>query len=384
MADREAFAIGQSVSAFMSNPQLDAQTNQTIGLAASGLNINTWNQPTAIANLTVTTIASSIPADLSAALGASPTTVVNQLYSFGSSPSNATLGNYAITLLENSYANLTSSDVGFSLSDLFGSSYQLGSSPSNSQTWTLAGEFISNATQTTLSDSPLFSINSTSLSNLLSEISPNATVADMNLAINNLITTQPYNNYPYMPSSALSGNFVNSQNDSMLVILGFSSDTDQKTIAQVESSVKNSGLQSFGSVYVTGGSVLSKDIEKAFLPALEITVGPGIAVSLLIVGLLFLAPLAALIPVLLGGVSVSVSLAAIYLSVVEVGHSSLTFLTPTLTVLLMLGLAVDYAVLQLKRTREERQKGKSIEESVGSSLKWGSLRPGDRARPRRR
>ncbi len=370
VADREAFAIGQSVSAFMSNPQLDTQTNQTIGLAASGLNINNWNQPTAIANLTVATIASSIPEDLSATLGASPTTVVNQLYSFGSSPSNATLGNYAITFLKNSYANLTSSDVGFSVSDLFGSSYQLGSSPSNTQTWMLASQFISNATQTTLKDSPLFSINATSLSGLLSEISPNATVADVNHAIQNLVSTQSFTYYPYIPSSALTGNFVNSKNDSMLVILGFSSDTDQNTIAQVESDVKNSGLQKFGSVYVTGGSVLSKDVEKAFLPALEITAGPAIAISLLIVGLLFLAPLAALIPVLLGGVSVSVSLAAIYLAVVDVGHSSLTFLTPTLTILLMLGLAVDYAVLLLKRTREERQKGKSIEESVGISLKW--------------
>ncbi len=370
VADREAFAIGQSVSAFMSNPELDAQTNQTIGLAASGLNINNWNQPAAITNLTVATIASSIPADLSAALGATPTTVVNQLYSFGLSPSNATLSNYAITLLENSYANLTSSEAGFSLSDLFEASYQLGSTPSNNQTWILASELISNATQTTLQDSPLFSINSTSLSILLSKISPNATAADINLAINNLITTQSYNNYPYIPSSALSGNFVNSQNDSMLVILGFSSDLDQNTIAQLETTVKNSGLQNFGSVYVTGGSILSKDVEKAFLPALEITVGPGIAISLLIVALLFLAPLAALIPVLLGGVSVTVSLAAIYLAVVEVGHSSLTFLTPTLTVLLMLGLAVDYAVLQLKRTKEERQKGKSVEESVAISLKW--------------
>jgi RND superfamily putative drug exporter len=156
----------------------------------------------------------------------------------------------------------------------------------------------------------------------------------------------------------------------MMVILGFSSNPDQNTIAHVESDVKNSGLQNFGSVYVTGGSVLSKDVEKTFLPALEITAIPGIAISLLIVGLLFLAPAAALIPVLLGGVSVSVSLATIYLSIVEVGHSSLTFLTPTLTILLMLGLAVDYAVLQLRRTREERQKGKSIEESVGISLKW--------------
>ncbi len=36
----------------------------------------------------------------------------------------------------------------------------------------------------------------------------------------------------------------------------------------------------------------------------------------------------------------------------------------------MLGLAVDYSVLQLRRTREERLKGKSIEESVGISIKW--------------
>ena len=112
----------------------------------------------------------------------------------------------------------------------------------------------------------------------------------MNLAIDNLIATQPYLSYPYMPSSALTGNFVNSQNDSMLIILGFSSETDQNTIAQVESDVQNSGLQNFGAVYVTGGSVLSKDVEKAFLPALEVTAGPGIAISLLIVGLLFMAP----------------------------------------------------------------------------------------------
>jgi len=370
IADREAFAIGQSVSGFLSNPQIDTQTKQMIGLVASSLNVNTWNRPAAIANLTVTTIASSIPEELSTALGASPLTVINQLYGFGNSPSNAVLGNYAISLLENSYTNMTSSDVGFSVSDLLGSSYQLGLSPNYTLTWKLACKFISNATQSTLSDSPLFTINATSLSNLLLEISPNSTVDDTNRAIDNLIATQPYFSYPYVPSGALTGNFVNSKNDTMLIILGFSSETDKNTIANVESDVQNSGLQNFGSVYVTGGSVLSKDVEKAFLPALEVTAGPGIAISLLIVGLLFMAPLAALIPVILGGISVSVSLAAIYISVVEVGHSSLTFLTPTLTILLMLGLAVDYAVLQLKRTREERQKGKSIEESVAISLKW--------------
>ena len=176
--------------------------------------------------------------------------------------------------------------------------------------------------------------------------------------------------YPYIPSTALSGNFVNSQNNTMLLIFGFSSSPDQNTISHVESDVANSGLQNLGTVYVTGGSVLTKDIQKAFVPALEITIGPGIAISLLIVGLLFLAPVAALIPVLLGGISVSVALAAIYGTIVKIGHGTLTFLTPTLTILLMLGLAVDYSVLQLRRTREERYKGKSIEESVSVSIKW--------------
>ncbi len=370
VSNREAFAVKQSVSAMISSQQLNAQTSLMIDTVASGLTVTNWNQPDAVANLTISTMASSIPAELSSALGASPTSLLNRLYSFGSSPSNATLGNYAISLLENSYTNITTADAGFSVFDLMDSSYQLGSSPNDTQTWNLACDLISNATQSTFSGSPLFSINNASLSSLLSGLSPNATAADVNLAINNEIATQPFTDYPYAPTSALTGNFVNSQNDSMLIVLGFSSNPDDTTIAHVESDVKNSGLQNFGSVYVTGASVLTKDVAKAFVPALELTVGPCIAISLLIVGLLFLSPVAALIPVLIGGVSISVALSSIYAGVVDIGHGNLTFLTPTLTILLMLGLAVDYAVLQLRRTREERQKGKSIEESVGISIKW--------------
>ncbi len=368
--DRQAFAINQSVLAFLTSPQLDLQTSQMIGVVASGLNVTTWNQPDAITNLAISTIASSIPPELSSTLGASPIALVNQLYSFGPSPSNATLGNYTLTLFEAEYTNMTSASAGFPVSMLVQSAYMLGSSPSDAQVWNLAGTLVSTATQSAFTDSPLFTVNGTALSNLLSSLSPNVTATDVDQAIENMISTQPYTNFPYTPSGTLTGNFVNSRNDSMLFVLGFSSTPDTDTITHVESDVENSGLQNLGTVYVTGGPVLSKDVEKAFLPALEITVGPGIGISLLIVGLLFLAPLAALIPVLLGGISVSVALASIYVAVVDVGHGSLTFLTPTLTILLMLGLAVDYAVLQLRRTREERQQGKSTEESVGISIKW--------------
>jgi len=369
-SDREAYAIGQAVNVFLTNPQLGTQTSQIIGLVASGLNVSTWNQASALENLTITSMVSNIPSSLASSLGASPASVVNELYSFGQSPSNATIENYAITLLETSYSKLIPSESGFSVSDLVHSAYDLGSAPSRAQTWKLACALASNATRGAFAQSPLFSVNGTSLASLLASLSPNATANDVNRAINSEIATQPYTSYPFAPTSALTGNFINSQNSTMMIVFSFSSNPTDKTISHVKSAVQSSELQNYGTVYVTGGPVLTSDVQKAFVPALEITVGPGIGISLLIVGLLFFAPMAALIPVLMGGVSISVALASIYEGFVKIGHGNLTFLTPTLTILLMLGLAVDYSVLQLRRTREERLKGKSIEESVGISIKW--------------
>jgi putative drug exporter of the RND superfamily len=68
--------------------------------------------------------------------------------------------------------------------------------------------------------------------------------------------------------------------------------------------------------------------------------------------------------------SIVIAYAGIYLEVVKLAHSQVTFLTPTLTTLLMLGLAVDYSVLQLRRTKEERVNGKSKEASVSTSVRW--------------
>ena len=253
--DREAFAIGQAVAALLANPQIDTQTSQMLGLVASGLTVTNWNQPSAEQNLTISTIALNIPTELSSSLGTSATALVNQLYSYGPSPSNATLGNYAISLLQTSYSNIAPSDTGFSVSDLIKSTYQLGSSPSDARTWTLACMFISNATQHTFVDSPLFQVNSRSLSNLLSSLPQNASLIDINNAIDNEIVTQSCLNYPFIPLSTLTKNFVDANNDTMLVFLTFSSAPDANSIAQVKSDVQSSGLQDLGTIYVTGGPV---------------------------------------------------------------------------------------------------------------------------------
>ena len=157
----------------------------------------------------------------------------------------------------------------------------------------------------------------------------------------------------------------------MILLLNFASAPDAKEISQVSNDVQNSSLTKQGTVYVTGSPVLINDIENTFKPALGISIGPGIAISLIVVGLLFLAPIAAIIPLLIGGISIGIALPTMYLGIVDLGHGSITFLTPTLSILLMLGLAVDYSVLQLRRTKEERQNGKTMEKA--SEFLFGGL-----------
>ena len=135
-----------------------------------------------------------------------------------------------------------------------------------------------------------------SLANLLSRSSTKCDPTDIDNAIQNTISNQSYANYPYQPTNAITKNFVSSDNNTMLIILGFSSEPDVKTVAQVKSDIQNSESKTSEQPMLPDHLFSRHDIENAFTPALEVTIGPGIAISLLIVGILFLAPLAAIIP----------------------------------------------------------------------------------------
>ncbi|MDA4112132.1 MAG: MMPL family transporter [Thaumarchaeota archaeon] len=367
---READSIKQAVSVFSSNPSLDSATKQIIGSVSTGLNVSDWNQMSSISNLTITTLASSIPSQLSSSLGTSPESLVTELYKFGPSPSNALLSNYTISLFEaNLSKNSSGASLGISVSQLVRSSYDLGSSYNFSAAWKSASSFVANATQSVFSTSPLFHVNAPSLQNLLSTL-PNGTAAEIRNSVTNVVRTQSFDNYPYIPTRSLTQNLVSKDNQTTIIIFNFSHLPSPGAITRFKTDVDNSNLHNLGSTYVTGSSVISQDLQNAFTPALSITIGPGVAISILIVALLFLSPIAMLIPILMGGISISIALSAIYVGLVKIGHGNITFLTPTLTILLVLGLAVDYAVLQLRRTREERLNQKSTEDSVAISVKW--------------
>lgn len=368
---REAFSVTKATAQFVTNPLLNATTKALVLNVANGLNVTDWNQENAIGNLTVNTISSQIPSSFAASLGLTPRSLVVDVYDIGPNPSNSALSNLSIQLIATSFSNNSSfPSSGFSLSALISDSYSLGSSPGSGQVWDLAAKFFANATSSSFASSPLFTINSTALFNLLSGFTNATSSAQVRGTISTLISTQNFADYPLVLSKSLTKNFVNANNDTMIVLFNFSSQPDSKTIGGFRSDVKNSSISTLSTTYVTGSTVLSQDLQDAFTPALGVTVIPGVIISILIVGLLLFAPLAAIIPLMIGGLSIAIAYSSIYVGVVVVGHGQITFLTPTLTTLLMLGLAVDYSVLQLRRTKEERMKGKSKEESVATSVRW--------------
>lgn len=368
-AQREAVSVQQTVGMFLTSPSISNETKQTMQLVSSGLSVASWNRSSSISNLTVATIAAGIPTELPSSLGTSAAVLTTQLYALGPSPSSKALSNFSIDLLARSLSTGANSS-GISVSELLNSAYALGESPTFAQEWDLASSFVANSTASAFTGSPLFHVNSTALAGVLSTLSGSPTLPQIDAKTNEVISTQSFLDYPLVPTRALTQDFVSEDNRSMLIVLNFASASDANTIAQVQSTIKNSSLETLGTVYVTGGAVITQDVQNVFTPALTITVGPGVVVSILIVGVLFLSPIAAIIPIMMGGISIAIALPTIYFETVDIAHGSVTFLTPTLVTLLMLGLSVDYAVLQLRRTREERLNGKSLEDSVGISMRW--------------
>jgi RND superfamily putative drug exporter len=238
------------------------------------------------------------------------------------------------------------------------------------QSWDVASQLVANGSASSFSGSPLFKVNAARMGAFLSSLGSGSGVSQLRAAELAAVANESYTDYPLVLSRSLTSNFVSPDNSTMIVIYNFAGAPSPDMIAAFRSDIGSSAIPALGTYYVTGGAVLTQDISKVFGPVLGITVVPGVLAALAIVGVLLLAPLAAIVPVIVGGITIAIALPTIYYGVTILGHGTLTFLTPALTILLTLGLAIDYSVLQLRRTREERLNGKSTEDSVSTSVRW--------------
>jgi RND superfamily putative drug exporter len=275
-----------------------------------------------------------------------------------------------ITSIYSVEENLLDSTIPAYLSQVAQIAGQVPGSGNRTVAWDLASKELASTVSSMLASSPLFTVNATSLYDLLSGLNGTSTPGQIHASVANILLTRDFGDYPYRLSPYLTQKFASHDGRTMILNLGFSSAPSHTEIIRARALVHNSSLANFGTLYVTGGAAIAVDFQAIGGPALGNSVIPGIAISLLVAGLLFLSPVAALIPVLVGGVAISISLGSIYGLIVDVQNSQINFAVPFLMILTMLGLAVDYSVLQLRRTREELSGGKPLQESVAVSVRW--------------
>lgn len=118
-------------------------------------------------------------------------------------------------------------------------------------------------------------------------------------------------------------------------------------------------------VYVLGGPAFDYDLEKTSEEDLRTAETYGLPVVAIILVLVFGSLVAAGLPVLLGGVSVTVTLASLFL----LGHHmALSVFVLNMVTMLGLGLGIDYSLFMVSRFREELSGGNSINAAVASTF----------------
>ena len=157
----------------------------------------------------------------------------------------------------------------------------------------------------------------------------------------------------YVSTNAGTGDarFVSTDGEKAYAIIVFnvSIDETRNAVDEVRSEVRSEELVT----YVTGAPAVYQDLEKASNEDIKRAEKYAFPFALLILVVAFGTLVAAGVPVLIGGVSVLTTLAALYF---VAGSYDMSVFVLTLSTMLGLGLGIDYALFFVSRFREELER----------------------------
>ena len=142
--------------------------------------------------------------------------------------------------------------------------------------------------------------------------------------------------------------FISEDGKKAYAVIAFnvSLDETRNVVEEVRSKVRSEDLQT----YVTGAPAVYQDLEEASNEDIKRAEKYAFPFALLILVLAFGTVVAAGVPILIGGVSVLTTLAALYF---VAGSYDMSVFVLTLSTMLGLGLGIDYALFFVSRFREE-------------------------------
>ncbi|MHB1709386.1 MAG: MMPL family transporter [Thermoplasmataceae archaeon] len=279
---------------------------------------------------------------------------------------NASLGIIAISYSSNqTVSNLITSGLNIRILEFTQDVLNLGLKPSSTSVETLSSSFLVNATESLFAHNPLISVNPASISGFITYLyATNAT-----MAVQQEMSDSDFSTYPIVPSSYVYHQFVGYDNSTTIIIASFDQNTSASLITSIDNITSTYTSTIPNSVYlVAGSSALDNQLAGESLNGMAKALIIGIILSVIIIGLFFRSPIAAFIPLLIFGFSAVISMGINGLIYKYVLHSSISFITPTLLLILILGLTSDYIVYIMSRYRQELRKNSP--DPIPESAQW--------------
>jgi RND superfamily putative drug exporter len=225
---------------------------------------------------------------------------------------------------------------------------------------------VSHGIQASLEYNPFIAANPMYLATYLSLL--NATNSVSNL-VSQTVSSAGFSQYPFVPTPYVYHQFVGYDNSTVIFILTTAGELTSAESVYISSLTGSEVSPVPGSHFYLAGSTeqnnqLSSETLTGMIRALII----GIVLSIIIVGVFFRSVTAAFLPLLMFGVSALSAFSVNGLVYKYILHSSISFITPTLLLILLLGLSSDYVVYMMSRFRRELRRGNKFPAIV--STQW--------------
>ncbi|OWP55833.1 MAG: hypothetical protein B2I17_09100 [Thermoplasmatales archaeon B_DKE] len=293
-----------------------------------------------------------------------------QLDSYVSSPSS-TIYNTSYLIIYGSYS-INATTYGFiasylntSVSSFVQKSMNIGLSPTADSIKNLSVSFQVNATFNIFAHNPLVSVNPSSINSFVNFLyGTNASIATSQEMLDN-----DFSSFAILPSPYVYHQFVGYDNSTTILVVSFDQNTSASLITSIDNITSTYKSTILNSVYlVAGSSALDNQLAGESLNGMAKALIIGIILSVVIIGLFFRSPIAAFIPLLIFGFSAVISMGINGLIYKYVLHTSISFITPTLLLILILGLTSDYIVYIMSRYRQELRKNGA--DPIPESAQW--------------
>ncbi len=221
--------------------------------------------------------------------------------------------------------------------------------------------------ESSLFANPLIQVNSASMQGFLSLLQ--ASSDSTTQLMWRVMQYSGFSGYPVVPTPYVMRSFVGYDNSTTIMVVGTSQNLTSGQTSMVQAII-TSGFSTIGGsrVYISGNNVMNSQLATQTIDGMVRALIIGIVLSIIIVGIFFRSVVAAFLPLAMFAVSAMTAFSINALLYKYVLRSSISFITPTLLLILLLGLSTDYVVYIMSRYRNELRKGNPNPVIVSS--KW--------------